>query len=159
MPDICHLPTSVVNKIAAGEVIERPASVVKELVGNASDSGASRIAVTIEDGGGTLIRVTDDGGRMSPAELRLAVAAHATSKLAREEDLYAVRTMGFRGEALASISAVSKLRMVSRRTDSIEGHELLAVGDRVEATGAAGSPVGTTVEVRDLFFNVPARLK
>ena len=153
------LPDLLVNKIAAGEVVERPASVVKELVENCIDGGATRIAVTIEDGGRQLIRVTDDGSGMSGEELRLSVLAHATSKVMVEDDLYSIHTMGFRGEALASIAAVSKLRIVSRLAGAIEGHEVRVVGEQFEASQAVGCPEGTTVEVRDLFFNVPARRK
>lgn len=153
------LPEALVNKIAAGEVVERPASVVKELVENALDAGATRIATTIEDGGKQLIRVTDDGCGMTADDLRLAIAAHATSKLNDEDDLYRISTMGFRGEALASISSVSKLRIVSRTHESFEGHEVHAVAEQIETSRAAGCPPGTTVEVRDLFFNVPARRK
>jgi DNA mismatch repair protein MutL len=151
------LPEPLVNKIAAGEVIERPASVVKELVDNAIDAGARRIAVTVEEGGRRLIRVTDDGGGLSGEELRLAVQAHATSKLDTEDDLYAIRTLGFRGEALASVSAIAKLRMVSRQPGSDEGNEIVVAGRELQTARAAGCPPGTTVEVRDLFFNVPAR--
>jgi len=153
------LPDLLVRKIAAGEIVERPASVVKELVENAVDAGAGRIALTIEDGGKQLIRVTDDGAGMSAEELRLAVAPHATSKVRVEEDLYEIATMGFRGEALASISAVSKMRIVSRPSQQLEAHELRIVAEQVESSQAAGAPPGTTVEVRDLFFNVPARRK
>ncbi len=149
----------LVSKIAAGEVVDRPASIVKELIDNALDAGAERIGVTIENGGRQLIRVTDDGCGMSSEELRLAITPHATSKIVSEEDLYAIATMGFRGEALPSIGAVSKLRITSRRGDDDAGHEIRVVGERVEASQAAGCPVGTTVEVRDLFFNVPARRK
>ncbi len=162
MIDVCRirvLPELLVKQIAAGEVVERPASVVKELLENAIDAGAGRIAVTIEDGGKQLIRVTDDGGGMSADELRLAVTAHATSKVTSEDDLFAIGTLGFRGEALASISAVSKLRLVSRRPDTVEGHEVRVAARAFESSQAAGCPVGTTVEVRDLFFNVPARRK
>jgi DNA mismatch repair protein MutL len=153
------LPTLLVNKIAAGEVIERPASVVKELVENALDAGATRISVTIEDGGKQLIRVTDDGHGLTAEELRLAVTPHATSKLVTEEDLYNISTMGFRGEALASISAVSRLRIASRPRGDIEGHEIRVAAEEIESSRTAGCPEGTTVEVRDLFFNVPARRK
>jgi len=153
------LPDLLVKKIAAGEVVERPASVVKELVENSVDAGASRIAITIEDGGRQLIRVTDDGFGMTPEELRLAVTPHATSKVTIEDDLYSISTMGFRGEALASISAVSKLRIVSRPPDRVEAHEIRVVAEEVESSQAAGAPPGTTIEVRDLFFNVPARRK
>ncbi len=146
------LPDLLVKKIAAGEVVERPASVVKELLENAVDAGATRIAVTIEDGGRQLVRVTDDGFGMTPEELRLSVTPHATSKLRVEADLYAIATMGFRGEALASISSVSRLRIVSRPGDEVEGHELCVVAEQLEAAQAAGCPAGTTIEVRDLFF-------
>ena len=153
------LPDTLVNKIAAGEVIERPASVVKELVENAIDAGAAHIAVAIEDGGKQLIRVADDGMGMTAADLRLAVTSHATSKIVLEEDLFNVATLGFRGEALPSIGAVSHLRIVSRPKDSIAGAEIIVAAERIESSAAAGSRVGTTVEVRDLFFNVPARRK
>lgn len=158
-PRIHVLPDLLIKKIAAGEIVERPASVVKELVENAIDAGATRISVAIEDGGKQLIRVTDDGYGMSPAELTLSVAPHATSKIAAEDDLFAISTLGFRGEALASISSVSRLRIVSRPADSIEGAEVRMEGDHLEACQAAGCPPGTTIEVRDLFFNVPARRK
>ncbi|MFQ5414951.1 MAG: DNA mismatch repair endonuclease MutL [Phycisphaerae bacterium] len=158
-PRIHVLPDVLVKKIAAGEVIERPASIVKELIDNAVDAEATRIAVTVEDGGKQLIRVTDDGVGMTPEELRLSVTPHATSKLRAEEDLYRIATMGFRGEALASVSSVARLRIVSRPRDTVEGHEIRVAADEVEACQAAGCAVGTTVEVRDLFFNVPARRK
>ncbi|RME39348.1 MAG: DNA mismatch repair protein MutL, partial [Planctomycetota bacterium] len=151
------LPDLVVRRIAAGEVVERPASVVKELLENALDAGASRITVAVEEGGKRLIRVTDDGCGMSPDELRLAVTRHATSKLQSEDDLFSIRTLGFRGEALASISAVSRLRIVSRLPEADAGHEIRVTAEQVELSRAAGCPPGTTVEVRDLFFNVPAR--
>ncbi|MEK7711277.1 MAG: DNA mismatch repair endonuclease MutL [Planctomycetota bacterium] len=153
------LPDLLVNKIAAGEVVERPASVVKELMENAIDAGPTRIAITVEEGGARLIRVTDDGCGMTAEELRLAIMPHATSKLVAEEDLYTISTMGFRGEALASIAAVSQLRIVSRVRGAVEGHEVRMAGDRYESAGAAACPEGATVEVRELFFNVPARRK
>ncbi|MCP4592128.1 MAG: DNA mismatch repair endonuclease MutL [bacterium] len=153
------LPDLLVNKIAAGEVVERPASVAKELMENALDAGASRVTLTIEDGGKQLIRVTDDGEGMTAEDLRLAITPHATSKLACEEDLYAIVSMGFRGEALASIGAVSSLRMTSRKRDALEGHCITVAGDQIQTSQTAGCPEGTTVEVRDLFFNVPARRK
>ncbi len=153
------LSDELVKKIAAGEVIERPASVVKELIENALDAGAGRISVHIEDGGRQLVRVTDDGDGMAEDELRLAVLPHATSKISNQDDLFAIGTMGFRGEALASIGAVSRLRIRSRTPDATAGHEIVVVSEKVELAQAAGCPVGTSVEVRDLFFNVPARRK
>ncbi len=159
MPAIRVLPDLLVNKIAAGEVVERPASVVKELLENAIDAGAKHVAVTIEDGGKQLIRVDDDGCGMSANDLRLAIAPHATSKLGQEEDLYRIGTLGFRGEALASIGAVSRLRIISRLHDCDEAAEIRVSGDQIESFTAAGAPPGTSVEIRDLFFNVPARRK
>ncbi|MCP4246486.1 MAG: DNA mismatch repair endonuclease MutL [bacterium] len=159
MSRIHLLPDLLVNKIAAGEVVERPASAIKELLENAVDAGARHVEAAIEDGGKRLIRVTDDAGGMSPEELELAVAPHATSKLTAEDDLYRIETLGFRGEALASIGAVSHLRIVSRQPDSDVGGEIRVAGERIERCGVAGCPPGTSVEVRDLFFNVPARRK
>lgn len=157
LPRISVLPPELVNLIAAGEVIERPASVVKELLDNAIDAGADRIAVAIEDGGKQLIRVTDNGCGMGEDDLRLSVLPHATSKLSCGEDLYHITTMGFRGEALASISAVAKLRIASRPHEAAEGCEIRVAGTQLQLAQAAGGPAGTSVEVRDLFFNVPAR--
>ncbi len=159
MPIIQKLPDLLVNRIAAGEVIERPASVVKELLENALDAGAGRIVLTIEDGGRKRIRVVDDGCGIASEQLELAVTPHATSKLRSEADLYNIHTLGFRGEALASIGAVAHLRIVSRTPDALEGAEIRVVGERVESRRAAGCAPGTSVEIRDLFFNVPARRK
>ncbi len=159
MPTIRVLPELLVNKIAAGEVVERPASVAKELLENAVDAEADHIQLAIEDGGKRLIRVIDDGCGMSAEDLRLAVTPHATSKLAEEDDLYRIGTLGFRGEALPSIGSVSQLRIVSRPHDSDEGAEITVAAEKIESCQAAGAPPGTTVEVRDLFFNVPARRK
>ena len=153
------LPPLLVNKIAAGEVVERPASVVKELLDNAIDAGAQRIALTIEDGGKRLIRVTDDGCGMDAEDLSLAVTPHATSKIQEEADLDHIASMGFRGEALASIASVSKMSITSRKPDAIEGAVLNISGVDKRTQSAAGCPAGTTIEVRDLFFNVPARRK
>ncbi len=153
------LSSTLTNKIAAGEVIERPASVVKELVENALDAGASRVEVELEDAGAELIRVVDDGCGMDAADLALAFASHATSKLADEEDLFRVRTMGFRGEALASIGSVSDARIVSRTPQSDSGHEVAMRAGAIEPVRACGAPVGTQVEVRRLFYNVPVRKK
>ncbi|GJM26499.1 MAG: DNA mismatch repair protein MutL [Phycisphaerae bacterium] len=159
MSRIQILSDLLVNKIAAGEVIERPASIVKELVENALDAGSTHVSVTIEDGGKRLIRVVDDGIGMSAEDLRLAVTPHATSKITCEDDLFKIATLGFRGEALASIGAVSHLRITSRTRDEIEGNEIVVSAKHLETTQAAGCRVGTSVEVRDLFFNVPARRK
>jgi DNA mismatch repair protein MutL len=159
MSRIQVLPDLLVNKIAAGEVIERPASVVKELVENAIDAGATHVSLGIEDGGKQLIRVSDDGLGMTADELRLAVTPHATSKIRAEDDLYRIATLGFRGEALASIGAISHLRIVSRPKDAVAGAEIVVAAERIESASAAGCRAGTTLEVRDLFFNVPARRK
>ncbi|MGE0256706.1 MAG: DNA mismatch repair endonuclease MutL [Alphaproteobacteria bacterium] len=155
---IRRLPETVVNRIAAGEVIERPAAAVKELVENALDAGARRIDVTIRDGGRTYIAVDDDGCGMSPADLALAIERHATSKLP-DDDLTHIATLGFRGEALPSIGAVARLTLASRPPDAAEGWSLTVEGGRVGAAQPAARPPGTRVEVRDLFFATPARLK
>jgi len=156
---IRRLPALLVNQIAAGEVIERPASVVKELVENAIDARAARIDVEIEDGGRELIRVSDDGVGIPPAELELAIAPHATSKIEKQEDLDAIATMGFRGEALASIASVSRLSLLSRPRSEPSGALIEAEGDVVHAAKPAAASVGTVVTVRNLFFNTPARRK
>jgi DNA mismatch repair protein MutL len=156
---IQQLPPNLVNRIAAGEVIERPASVVKELVENSIDAGATRVVAEIEDGGRELIRVIDDGCGIPPEELRLAFASHATSKLTSDEDLFAIATMGFRGEALASIGSVSQARVLSRTAANDAGYEIFNRGGEISDPQAAAANVGTTIEVRHLFFNVPARRK
>jgi DNA mismatch repair protein MutL len=156
---IVQLSPSLVNRIAAGEVIERPASVVKELVENALDAGASHVVVDIEDGGRELIRVVDDGGGIAVEDLPLAFAEHATSKIREDEDLFRIATMGFRGEALASIGSVSVARIVSRVDASDAAYEVFNRGGVVSDPQAAAGNVGTTVEVRNLFFNTPARRK
>ncbi len=153
------LPAHLVDQIAAGEVIERPASVVKELVENAFDAGAQHIYIDIERGGLGLIRVRDDGCGIEPEELALAVLPHATSKIASSEDLVGIASFGFRGEALPSIGSVARLRLTSRRAGSELAHELSVDGGEHGVVKPAAHPVGTTVEVRDLFYNVPARRK
>ena len=147
----------MIRKIAAGEVVDRPRSVAKELVENALDAGARRIAVEIEGGGIVLLRVEDDGVGMAPEEMRLAIERHTTSKLTTEEDLRHIRTLGFRGEALAAICAVARVTLTSRPQRGEEGWELAIVGGAVTEDRPAAHAVGTTVTVRDLFWNVPAR--
>ncbi len=159
LPEIRALDPLVVNQIAAGEVVERPASVVKELVENALDAGATSVRVELEAGGIELVRVADDGCGMSPEQLPMAVAPHATSKITSPDDLDAVATMGFRGEALASIASVSRLRIRSRTRGASEASELVVEGNRVEGPRPASGAPGTVIEVRNLFFNTPARRK
>ena len=159
MGRINRLPAGLANQIAAGEVVERPASAVKELVENALDAGARRVAVTLELGGKRLIRVEDDGEGMTPADAELCVERHATSKIGSLGDLAAIATLGFRGEALPSIASVSHLRLRTRARGASSGVEVgLDEGEPARVT-EAGLPEGTTVEVRDLFYNVPARRK
>ena len=158
-PEIRTLPASVVNKIAAGEVIERPASVVKELLENAVDAGATHIDVTVEQGGSALVRVSDNGCGIRADQLPLAVASHATSKISQADDLFQVRSLGFRGEALASMAEVSQLLVRSRVADEPAGAELEVIGGRAGTVRPCGCPVGTTLEVRQLFFNTPVRRK
>ncbi|MCP3919862.1 MAG: DNA mismatch repair endonuclease MutL [bacterium] len=156
---ISLLPEVVRNQIAAGEVIERPASVVKELVENALDAGATRIQVDLEEGGVKLVRITDDGCGMSRADLALAFEPHATSKLRSPEDLEHIASLGFRGEALASMGSIARCSIFSRPADEELGARIENVGGRISEVREAGGAAGTIVEVRDLFFNTPARRK
>ena len=159
MPKIIQLSPHVANLIAAGEVVERPASVVKELLENAVDAGASQVTIEIRDGGMTFLRVTDNGCGMSPEDARTAFLRHATSKLRTANDLAAISTMGFRGEALAAIASVSRIDLLTKTAGAISGTSLqLEAGNIVEET-EAGCPEGTTIIIRDLFFNTPARMK
>ncbi|HEX3627932.1 MAG TPA: DNA mismatch repair endonuclease MutL [Verrucomicrobiae bacterium] len=155
------LPEQVANQIAAGEVIERPASVVKELVENSLDAGSKKILVEIQAGGRSLVRVSDDGFGMSRDDALLCLERHATSKIRRAEDLAAIDTMGFRGEALPSIASVSKFSLVTRERDdnSPEGTQVIVTGGTIAEVKAAGAAPGTSIEVRQLFFNLPARRK
>ena len=159
MPKIIQLSTQIANLIAAGEVVERPASVAKELLENAVDAGASKVTIEMKDGGMTFLRVTDNGCGMSAEDARTAFLRHATSKLRTAEDLAAIATCGFRGEALAAIASVSRIDLMTKTPSSIEGVSLrLEAGQIVEET-EAGCPDGTTIIVRDLFYNTPARMK
>ncbi len=153
------LPSELVDQIAAGEVIERPASVVKELVENSLDAGSSRIEVDIERGGTGLIRVRDDGCGIAQEDLTVALSRHATSKIASLQDLESVATLGFRGEALPSIGSVSRLRLISRPKDAEHAAEVSVDGGTLSGVRPAAHPPGTTIEIRDLFFNVPPRRK
>jgi len=153
------LPEEVANQIAAGEVVERPASVLKELVENSLDAGAGRIAAEVEAGGRRLIRVVDDGWGLSQDDLLMALERHATSKVALPEDLAAVSTLGFRGEAIPSIAAVSRFNMRSRRAQDEAGSEVVVRGGSLREVKEVGCPKGTVVEVRDIFYNIPARRK
>lgn len=153
------LPEQLVHQIAAGEVVERPASVIKELVENSLDAGATFVEIEVEKGGAELCRVRDDGGGIAVDELLLALARHATSKIGNIDDLEAVRTLGFRGEALPSIASVSRMRMISRPRDAATAQMVAAVDGALSGPAPHPHPPGTTVEVRDLFFNVPARRK
>ncbi len=158
-PRISVLEPVVANQIAAGEVVERPASVVKELVENALDAGATRIEVSVEDGGKRLIRVRDNGHGMGQEDAILCLQRHATSKIRHAEDLHNLRSLGFRGEALPSIASVSQFRLLTRPPESDAGVEVVVEGGAVTEFNSVGCPVGTDLSVRNLFFNVPARLK
>ncbi len=159
MGQIRRLPSDLANQIAAGEVVERPASIVKELVENALDANATRVKVELEQGGVVLTRVSDDGAGMDAEDAVLALERHATSKIADKDDLFRLRTFGFRGEALPSIASVAKLKLITRVRGSSEGTEVLVEGGGAATSRPTGAAAGTSVEVRDLFVNVPARRK
>jgi DNA mismatch repair protein MutL len=158
-PVIAVLPPEVIDQIAAGEVIERPASVVKELIDNAIDAGARTVTVESSGGGRSLIRVTDDGCGMSAASALLALERHATSKLREVDDLWGLATMGFRGEALPSIASVSRMTMTTRRAGDLAATRIVMEASAIVSVTEVGAPAGTTIEVADLLFNLPARLK
>ena len=159
MSKIIQLDPHVANLIAAGEVVERPASVVKELLENSIDAGASTVTVEIQNGGMTLLRVRDDGCGMAEEDAKLAFLRHATSKLRRKEDLEAIGTLGFRGEALAATAAVSRIDLLTRTPDSDTGTRLHLEAGKLLECEPAGCPIGTNIVVRDLFYNTPARMK
>ncbi|HSR61259.1 MAG TPA: DNA mismatch repair endonuclease MutL, partial [Robiginitalea sp.] len=151
------LPDHVANQIAAGEVVQRPASVVKELLENAIDAGASRIELLVKDGGKALVQVVDDGSGMNPADAELCFRRHATSKISRAEDLFHLRTKGFRGEALASIAAIAQVELTTRTGEEELATRLRIAGDSIQSREEAVAPRGTSVQVKNLFFNIPAR--
>lgn len=160
MPDIIQLlPDSIANQIAAGEVIQRPASVVKELLENSLDAGSQSITLIIKDSGKTSIQVVDDGKGMSETDARMSFERHATSKISQAQDLFHIRTMGFRGEALASIAAIAHIEMISRLHDKDLGHKIVVRGSKIEKSEATQTMPGTSISVRNLFYNVPARRK
>ena len=159
MPKIIQLSPHIANLIAAGEVVERPSSVAKELLENAVDAGATKITIEIRNGGMTFLRVTDNGCGMTPEDARTAFLRHATSKLRTAEDLAAIGTMGFRGEALAAIASVSRIDLMTKTPDSLTGVSLHLEGGQILDESEAGCPDGTTIIIRDLFFNTPARMK
>jgi len=153
------LPEQLIHQIAAGEVVERPASVIKELIENSLDAGAKRVDVEIEEGGVKLCRIRDDGKGIERDELALALSRHATSKITTIDDLERVATLGFRGEALPSIASISRMRVISRVAGSPQAYVIASDNGVLSDVAPAAHPFGTSVEVRDLFFNVPARRK
>ncbi|HDR67957.1 MAG TPA: DNA mismatch repair endonuclease MutL, partial [Bacteroidaceae bacterium] len=160
MPDIIHLlPDTVSNQIAAGEVIQRPASVVKELMENSVDAGATSITVHVKDAGKTLVQVIDNGSGMSETDARMSFERHATSKISDARDLFAIRTMGFRGEALASIAAVSEVNLKTKRREDELGTSIRISGSKLLEQEPVSCPAGSNFQVKNLFFNVPARRK
>src|SRR5690554_4038322 len=159
MDRILILDDMTINQIAAGEVVERPASIIKELVENSIDAGASAITIEIRDGGTSFIRVTDNGKGMSPADARISFNRHATSKIESSKDLSNIVTLGFRGEALASIAAVTHMEMITRERDSMSGIQIINHGGHIVEDREIGCPEGTTIIAKNIFYNTPARLK
>ena len=159
MPNISVLDQNTINKIAAGEVIERPASVVKELLENAIDAGATAVTIEIKDGGISFIRVTDNGCGIPKEEIALAFLRHSTSKIKTIEDLFTISSLGFRGEALSSIAAVAQVELITKISSSITGSRYRIEGGQEKALDEIGAPEGTTFIVRNLFFNTPVRKK
>jgi DNA mismatch repair protein MutL len=160
MPDIIHVLTdSVANQIAAGEVIQRPASVIKELVENAIDAGSSDVKVIVKDGGKTLIQIIDNGCGMSETDARMSFERHATSKIREAGDLFAIRTLGFRGEALASVASIAQVMLRTRKPENELGTEILISGSVIESQEPVNCSSGTSFTVKNLFYNVPARRK
>ncbi|PIN74962.1 DNA mismatch repair protein MutL [Candidatus Woesearchaeota archaeon CG10_big_fil_rev_8_21_14_0_10_36_11] len=159
MGDIIVLDEDLINKIAAGEVIERPASVVKELLENSLDAGATKISIDIEDSGKKRIRISDDGYGMNEENTRKSILSHATSKITSVDDLFSIKTLGFRGEALASIAAVSQISIITKQKEQLEGFNLVVESGSIISSGSVASGQGTTVDIQNLFFNTPARKK
>ena len=159
MSRIRVLPDHISNLIAAGEVVERPASVAKELIENAIDAGATRIVIDVESGGRRLLKITDDGEGMGRDDAVLAFERHATSKITKAEDLSAIATLGFRGEALPSIASVCRLRLETRAPEEDSGTVMEINGGKIYKVEEAGLPAGTSIVIHDLFFNTPARKK
>ena len=151
------LPDAIANQIAAGEVIQRPASVVKELLENAIDAGSTQIKFILKDAGKTLIQIIDNGCGMSETDARMSFERHATSKIRQAKDLFAIRTMGFRGEAMASIAAIAHVEMKTRRQSDELGTKIVIEGSQIKTQEACQNPAGTSISVKNLFYNVPAR--
>ena len=159
MGKIVLLDDLTINQIAAGEVIERPASVIKEMVENSIDAGAKNITIEIKNGGISLIKITDDGCGIEEDDMEISFERHATSKIRKAEDLISVKSMGFRGEALASVAAIANVEMVSKTENSEIGHKLVIEGGKILEKSEIGCPKGTSITVRNLFFNTPVRYK
>nr|WP_232022254.1 DNA mismatch repair endonuclease MutL [Streptococcus dysgalactiae] len=159
MTNIIELPEVLANQIAAGEVVERPASVVKELVENAIDAKSSQVTIDIEESGLKKIQITDNGEGMSPEDLPLSLRRHATSKIKSQSDLFRIRTLGFRGEALPSVASISKITIKTATKEDNHGSLLVAIGGEIETLEETSTPVGTKIKVENLFYNTPARLK